>query len=423
MATSKTVDTNKNAEKETLAPKGARQSKFKYNGKNQPKEMDFYLQAIDWHWYGSGNTYNYDTSFMKYDAVGNMKSITYNRHNTTKDINKKGSLAEQTIRNFTYNNFNLLQTGSFSSTNQYASNCSFLTMHKGLRLTKNTTILNNQQSLSDYRKTYIHAFNNHILVDKVHHNTGGGNDTMRYYVWGPEESIEAMYTTTNGTNLSSWWVLKDHLGSARQLIDRSNNSIASAWAYNEYGQQLPDLQRNSTFYPYLFTGQEYDPELSVYNYKARIYEPTLTQFLSPDPAMQTPGTPYAYVTNNPTNFVDPTGMIRIRGVLRAGEEVEHDIAPVAQGFNNRARFVTNMPLDQIPADIRQYAGQISDWADGTGFTGVMDYGEPNLPGNPVNQDYYILKPTVAPGGEVRYADHSVMAQNLVPDRQVVHTSF
>lgn len=402
------------------SPKGVRQSKFKYNSKNQAKEMDFYLQAIDWHIYGSDNTYNYDTSFMKYDAVGNMKTITYNRHNTSKDINKKGSLAEQTIRNFTYDNFNLLQTGSFSSSNQYASNCSYTYDAQGLRLTKNTTILHNQQSLSDYRKTYIHAFNNHILVDKVHHNTGGGNDTMRYYVLGPEESIEAMYTTTNGTNLSSWWVLKDHLGSARQLIDRSNNTIASAWAYNEYGQQLPDLQRNANFYPYLFTGQEYDPELSVYNYKARIYEPTLTQFLSPDPAMQTPGTPYAYVTNNPTNFVDPTGMIRISGEIREAETLARESTQVERAVNTNARFITNVPINDIPVNLRQYAGQISDWAENTGFTGVMEYGEPNLPGNPVNPDYYILKPTVAQGGQVRYADGSLMRGNLVLDRKGGH---
>ncbi|MBX7176648.1 MAG: FG-GAP-like repeat-containing protein, partial [Saprospiraceae bacterium] len=398
-----------------LAPKGARQSKFKYNSKNQPKEMDFYLQAIDWHWYGSGNTYNYDTSFMKYDAIGNLKTITYNRHNTTKDVSKKGSLAEQTIRSFSYNNFGLLQSGSFTSTNQYGSNCSYTYDAQGLRLTKNTTIQRNQQTLSNYCKTYVNAFNKHILAEKVQHQDGHGIDTMRYYVWGPEESIEAMYITTNGNQFSSWWVLKDHLGSARQLIDRSNNTIVSAWAYNEYGEQLPDLQRNTAFFPYLFTGQEFDPELNVYNYKARIYEPKLTQFLSPDPAMQNPATPYAYVTNNPTNYTDPTGMIRIRGFINAGAEVERDIAPIGREINTNARFVTNMPLNQIPPEIRPFAGHISDWAEGTGFTGVIDYG---ANGNP---DYYILKPTAAPGDKVFYADNiTQMDQRLVPARQGGH---
>jgi hypothetical protein len=41
----------------------------------------------------------------------------------------------------------------------------------------------------------------------------------------------------------------------------------------------------------------------------------------------------------------------------------------------------------------------------------MDYGAND------NPDYYILKPTVAPRGEVRYADGSLMRQELVLNRR------
>jgi RHS repeat-associated protein len=62
----------------------------------------------------------------------------------------------------------------------------------------------------------------------------------------------------------------------------------------------------------MFTGQEYEPETGLYNYKARIYDPETGRFLQPDPVhTDQPGQDnwdrYQYVWNNPVNFSDPTG--------------------------------------------------------------------------------------------------------------------
>lgn len=55
-----------------------------------------------------------------------------------------------------------------------------------------------------------------------------------------------------------------------------------------------------------FTGEQRDTESGMYYLRARYYDPMIGRFLSQDPIPG--GNLYAYVGNNPVNFVDPTGL-------------------------------------------------------------------------------------------------------------------
>jgi RHS repeat-associated protein len=49
----------------------------------------------------------------------------------------------------------------------------------------------------------------------------------------------------------------------------------------------------------------------LYDYKARFYDPILGRFLQPDSLVPEPGDPlalnrYAYVSNNPLRYTDPS---------------------------------------------------------------------------------------------------------------------
>lgn len=63
---------------------------------------------------------------------------------------------------------------------------------------------------------------------------------------------------------------------------------------------------------YTFTGQEEDDELGLYNFKARLYDPVLGRFISPDAIVPNPENPqslnrYSYCLNNPLRYIDPKG--------------------------------------------------------------------------------------------------------------------
>ncbi len=75
-------------------------------------------------------------------------------------------------------------------------------------------------------------------------------------------------------------------------------------SYGEYG--IPGSANAGRFQ---YTGQAWLREVSLYHYKARAYSPTLGWFLQTDPILFDGGMNlYAYVGNDPVNFIDPTGL-------------------------------------------------------------------------------------------------------------------
>jgi RHS repeat-associated protein len=61
-----------------------------------------------------------------------------------------------------------------------------------------------------------------------------------------------------------------------------------------------------------YTDQELDAENGLYNYGARLYDPFIGRFISPDTIVQAPYNPqslnrYSYCLNNPLRYTDPSG--------------------------------------------------------------------------------------------------------------------
>jgi len=108
----------------------------------------------------------------------------------------------------------------------------------------------------------------------------------------------------------SWkYYLSDGLGSTVALVDEDGNSIAE-WDYGDYGETEQIAGDPGLYNPYLFTGQEWDSELGMYNLRARHYSPSLGRFLARDSIGYSGGSNlYAYCNGDPVNFIDPSGTL------------------------------------------------------------------------------------------------------------------
>ena len=61
-----------------------------------------------------------------------------------------------------------------------------------------------------------------------------------------------------------------------------------------------------------YTAREWDPEINLYYYRARYYDPKIGRFISEDPIRLRGGINlYAYVSANPTTFSDPLGLFKL----------------------------------------------------------------------------------------------------------------
>ena len=83
---------------------------------------------------------------------------------------------------------------------------------------------------------------------------------------------------------------------------------------------------------------ELDDEFGLINMNARLYDPEIGRFISPDPILAEPGwsqglNPYSYVRNNPLTWVDPSGHEAITAAAVAGVvAVVIVIGALAYGF-------------------------------------------------------------------------------------------
>ena len=108
----------------------------------------------------------------------------------------------------------------------------------------------------------------------------------------------------NGTD----WLLGDHQGTIRDRVSMATHADTHV-QYNAFGEILGGAIGTSTA-TIGYTGQIWDANAGLYNFRNRWYDPKIGKFLSQDPSGFTAGDAnlYRYVGNSPLSFTDPTGL-------------------------------------------------------------------------------------------------------------------
>ncbi len=174
---------------------------------------------------------------------------------------------------------------------------------------------------------------------------GVSNDPDFQYVWGiyldeivQQKNLIAVNGFAAGAVL---YPLQDLLYRTTALADTSSPPVVrEAYDFDAYGNTLVfrnagspptpiafsdgDVQVAVPTCPFLFTGQRFDPETTLYYYKRRYYSAALGRFLSRDPIERDPNL-FSYCRSWPTNATDPSGMVSRKTCTDAIEKAKRDM--------------------------------------------------------------------------------------------------
>ncbi|VXD14802.1 RHS repeat domain-containing protein [Marinoscillum sp. 108] len=267
---------------------------------------------------------------MFYDRNGNIltkrvQSTNWN-YSYIAGTNKVSTLTGSgTLGTYTYDN-----VGNITS--NVTDGLSNITYDKGLGLTTSIDLsgemtsfqygANNQRLLkkdqegaNTFKTYYVHGDADYPLVEI---KDDGVTQDVSKYIYGPG-GIIAIAKEGNWS-----FVIKDHLGSTRAVVDASN-AYTAGYNYRPFGRPFKKVGTEEVAYQ--FTGQEYDQETGLHNYRARLYDDELGRFYAVDPAGQF-HSPYVGIGNDPVNGVDPDGEFVTWSIGNGGFSVGFNLTPI-----------------------------------------------------------------------------------------------
>ncbi len=183
-----------------------------------------------------------------------------------------------------------------------------------------------------YQSGYGSLSIDHYIGDRyeVHWDAANNSDTQILYLGGDAYSAPMVLKKDGDGAWTPYVIGRDHLGSITHIATTSGTLVEER-SYNAWGR-LRNPSNNSVYsatsQPSLFLrrgfcGHEHLPLFGLINMNARLYDPVLGRFLSPDPYIQAPDFPgnfnrYSYCLNNPLKYVDPNGEFAISTMLIVG---------------------------------------------------------------------------------------------------------
>jgi len=160
--------------------------------------------------------------------------------------------------------------------------------------------------------TSIYAYDGDNLVEETN---GTGSVVARY-----SQGLNIDEPLVMLRNATTSYYHADGLGSLTSLSNTSG-ALASTYTYDSFGNLV--ASSGSIVNNFRYTGREFDPEASLYYYRARYYDPHAGRFLSEDPVGFLGGiNKYNYVFSDPANWVDNRGTCPCPDPQEINEQIE-----------------------------------------------------------------------------------------------------
>ncbi len=152
----------------------------------------------------------------------------------------------------------------------------------------------------------------------------------RLYLGGDAYSAPMVLQRENGGSWTLYNIGRDYLGSITHIAT-ADGALVAEYSYDPWGRQR-NPQTQAVYAPGLepelflgrgFTGHEHLRDFCLINMNARLYDPVLGRFLSPDPYVQAPEftqnfNRYSYALNNPLKYTDESGEFVLTSALVIG---------------------------------------------------------------------------------------------------------
>jgi RHS repeat-associated protein len=132
----------------------------------------------------------------------------------------------------------------------------------------------------------------------------GNNNVVSRFVYATRSNVPDFMIRAGVT----YRILSDVRGSPRLVVDVASGNVAQRLDYDAFGRVINDTQPG--FQPFGFAGGLYDPDTGLVRFGFRDYDAVAGRWLARDPIGFGGGelNLYAYVGNDPVNFIDPDGL-------------------------------------------------------------------------------------------------------------------
>lgn len=263
--------------------------------------------------------HNNNSQYYTYDIYGNLENNSYN---TNMSYNHKNQIISKiTKQNDTYNysyddNGNIINDGIKTYT--------YTSFNKIETITKNNKITSFEYDSFDNLVSKTEDNKSIYYIDKEYEYTRSFDiqtlkttEEFKHNIYS-DDKIVAVHTKTliNDTKQvdKTAYLHKDSLNSI-DTVTNSHGEIILKNRYNPYGALLSSSNPNTQFKKEDLKGYTSHRQLyslNLIDMGGRMYDPSISRFLSPDIFIQSPTNSqsfnrYIYVWNNPLKYTDPTG--------------------------------------------------------------------------------------------------------------------